>query len=433
MEDDKEYRLNEINEDEIKLPEKAPSKGKNKLTIILAIITVFLVLVIITMIIVYFLVLKKDDDLTDGTFLIYPEIQTSENNKIKNTFGTGGDHYIKDIGNINDGKDYEANDRDNFELCIPSNVLKNKKNYTTILLDIHGGAWIGGNKNEALKICEDDLYKNFIVATMSHTLLNGDYKEYNLFRIIDEIDATLKTLKNFLIEKGFQEDKLEVVMQGGSSGAHLCLLYSYMIKTPPIPIKMIINNVGPVTLDPQYFLQTKPEDPPLENIDPESIENAMKEGLLIHMNGSATGVDINNTLLIMLMNVWLGRIPYDSFNEIFANIETGELNTKSEKYIDLLNKANYGNPTTYVEKESVPTICLYGGKDFMDGVMQYPLLKKKFDEKNNDKIKLVYFKLGTHDIFANAEGDYGKKVRQQYNDTIHNFYQKYLDSYNKNK
>ena len=170
MEDDKEYRLNEINEDEIKLPEKAPSKGKNKLTIILAIITVFLVLVIITMIIVYFLVLKKDDDLTDRTFLIYPEIQTSENNKIKNTFGTGGDHYIKDIGNINDGKDYEANDRDNFELCIPSNVLKNKKNYTTILLDIHGGAWIGGNKNEALKICEDDLYKNFIVATMSHTL-----------------------------------------------------------------------------------------------------------------------------------------------------------------------------------------------------------------------------------------------------------------------
>lgn len=388
MEDDKEYRLNEVNEDEIKLLEKAPSKGKNKLTIILAIITVFLVLVIITMIIVYFLVLKKDDDLTDGTFLIYPEIQTSENNKIKNTFGTGGDHYIKDIGNINDGNDYEANDRDNFELCIPSNVLKNKKNYTTILLDIHGGAWIGGNKNEALKICEDDLYKNFIVATMSHTLLNGDYKEYNLFRIIDEIDATLKTLKNFLIEKGFQEDKLEVVMQGGSSGAHLCLLYSYMIKTPPIPIKMIINNVGPVTLDPQYFLQTKPEDPPLENIDPESIENAMKEGLLIHMNGSATGVAINNTLLIMLMNVWLGRIPYDSFNEIFANIETGELNTKSEKYIDLLNKANYGNPTTYVEKESVPTICLYGGKDFMDGVMQYPLLKKKFDEKTMIKLNL---------------------------------------------
>ena len=143
--------------------------------------------------------------------------------------------------------------------------MKHKTNYITILLDIHGGAWVMGNKNEALTLCKNDLYKNFI-ATMSHTLLNGQYKEYNLFRIIDEIEAALKTLKNFLIKKGFEENKLEVIMKGGSSGAHLCLLYSYMIKNPPIPIKMIINNVGPVTLDPQYFLQTKPNSPPLDNM-----------------------------------------------------------------------------------------------------------------------------------------------------------------------
>ena len=38
--------------------------------------------------------------------------------------------------------------------------------------------------------------KNFIIATMSHTLLNGQYKEFNVIRIIDEIDAVLRILKH---------------------------------------------------------------------------------------------------------------------------------------------------------------------------------------------------------------------------------------------
>ena len=83
--------------------------------------------------------------------------------------------------------------------------MEDKEKYITILLDIHGGAWIMGDKNEPSIFCKDDLYKDFIVATMSHTLLNGKYKEYNLFRIIDEIDAALKTLKNFLIKKVFKK------------------------------------------------------------------------------------------------------------------------------------------------------------------------------------------------------------------------------------
>ena len=58
------------------------------------------------------------------------------------------------------------------------------------------------------------------------------------------------------------------------------------------------------------------------------------------------------------MNAWLGKLPTDSFNEIFTNIATGELNTSNEKYIDLINKAKYGFPTSYAEKESVPTLCL---------------------------------------------------------------------------
>ena len=438
--EDPEYKLNEVDEDEIKLPKINSSKEK-RLTIILVIIIIFLSLVIIAGIVLYFTVLKKDDkenkedieSIEGELFYVLSDVKTSENNQIKNTFGVDGVHYIKDIGNINDGKNYDANDRDNFDLCIPKSVLKNKKKYTTILLDIHGGAWMMGNKNNAQELCKNDWFKNFIVVTMSHTLLNGHYLQYNLFRIMDEITAAIKTLKNILIKLGFEENKLEIVIQGGSSGAHLSLLYSYMIKNPPIPIKIIINNVGPVTLDPDYFWQTERGKEPLDNITKIDIENANAENRLIRMNGSYTGVACNNTVLIMCMNVWLGRRNTDSFSEIFLNNETMELNTSNEKYKELINKTRHGNPITYVTKESIPTICLYGGKDEMDGVMQYSLLEEKFNEHNNPNITLVYFKKGTHNVLTDAEGEYGEKIIARLNQVIKSNFQKYLDSYNKNK
>ena len=59
---------------------------------------------------------------------VFTEIKTSENNKIKNSFGTNGTNFIKDLGDINGRKDYEASDRDNFDLCIPYHVIENKTN-----------------------------------------------------------------------------------------------------------------------------------------------------------------------------------------------------------------------------------------------------------------------------------------------------------------
>ena len=101
---------------------------------------------------------------------------------------------------------------------------------------------------------------------------NGKYKEYNIFRIIDEITAVLSTLKRFLINKGFDGNKLELIIQGGSAGAHLSLLYSYMIKNSPIPIKFIFNGVAPISVNPDDFLTTLPGSEPLEDIGPEEIK-----------------------------------------------------------------------------------------------------------------------------------------------------------------
>lgn len=54
-----------------------------------------------------------------------------------------------------------------------------------------------------MDLCKAYESSGFLIATMSYTLSNGYYKEYNLFRIIDKIHAVLKTLKQFLIYKGY--------------------------------------------------------------------------------------------------------------------------------------------------------------------------------------------------------------------------------------
>ena len=155
MEEDFEYHLDDPGEN-IKI-EKALPKNK-KLIIALISIAIIQFLIIVIGIILYFtLGKKKENEEKDSNkeqdfpeVSLYINISTSENNMIKNSFKKGGENYIPEIGNLNNGNDYKENERDNFDLCIPKSVLQNKNNYKTIVLIIHGGGWVGGKKSDVL-------------------------------------------------------------------------------------------------------------------------------------------------------------------------------------------------------------------------------------------------------------------------------------------
>ena len=90
---------------------------------------------------------------------------------------------------------------------------------------------------------------------MGYTILMNKYEEANIFRMIDEITAAIKSIKKVLINNGFDGDKLELAISGGSAGGHLGLLYPYGFgKNSAIPIKFVINICGPVTLDDYYYI-----------------------------------------------------------------------------------------------------------------------------------------------------------------------------------
>ena len=54
-------------------------------------------------------------------------------------------------------------------------------------------------------MCEQYNSFGFMTAAMSYTLLNSGYTQFNIFRILDEITAVLKTLKNFLKKKNMMK------------------------------------------------------------------------------------------------------------------------------------------------------------------------------------------------------------------------------------
>ena len=257
---------------------------------------------------------------------------------------------------------------------------------------------------------------------MTYTIFNGTYKNTNMFRLIDEITYTMKAIKVFLKEKGFDENKFELVLGGGSAGGHLSMLYSYMIKNPPIPIKFIYDNVGPVTIDPKYFFFTKNNS--LENIEPEDIYKAFNENKLISIDNIPYGSDFK-IALISFMNLAIGRKFNTNFDKIFSDLKKAIINEASEEYKELLNKTAYAFPLIYVNKQSIPTLCIYGGQDEINGVTQYALLKKKFIENNNDKIELIYYKYGTHEVTDVKGKDYEKAYDKEF-EVFYNYSQKYF-------
>lgn len=312
-------------------------------------------------------------------------ISYPKTNIIINSFKEKGENFNKIIGNVNNGKDYLKNERNIYNLFIPYSSLKNKDNYNGIILFIHGGAWVFGQKENIEYLCSRYSKCGYITAEMNHTLLVEKYEDSNIFRILDEITACIGSIKEELKGRGFNEDKLELAIGGYSSGAHIALLYGYSIKNIPIPLKFLIDFVGPITLDPKYWYKIKDSKDILESIESEDIEKAFKEEKLVKA--------LDDNILVGLMNAFIGKKYTEE--ELKEMVENKKIKESNEKYKELYNKVKYAFPTTYINSKTVPTLCQYGGNDSVIGVCHYSYLKK-ISQQHGNKIVNVYMKNSGH-------------------------------------
>ena len=73
-------------------------------------------------------------------------------------------------------------------------------------------AWMSGTKEEMDPFFFFYNQQGYISATVQYTLLNSTHKDFNIFKMLDEITACIKAIKKYLINLGFSGDKLKLVI-----------------------------------------------------------------------------------------------------------------------------------------------------------------------------------------------------------------------------
>ncbi len=136
---------------------------------------------------------------------------------------------------------YGSHERQILDLAIP----KNNDGEVGLILFIHGGAWIAGDKDGYKDAVSDCANREGIAAAA----INYRYidESVSVLDILDDIDAALSAIKEKAEKKGISINK--VLLTGSSAGAHLSMLYAYSRKdTAPVTPAAVVSYSGPTDL-----------------------------------------------------------------------------------------------------------------------------------------------------------------------------------------
>lgn len=130
---------------------------------------------------------------------------------------------------------YGTYDRNVMDVYLPANRTK----ATAFLVNIHGGAWTQGDKKFDTPLSEYLLSQGIAVANLNYRYAN--YADTHLPELLEDIDNVVKYLSEHSGEWNTRKEGFSI--SGGSSGAHVSMMYAYT-KNPDI--KALIERCGPV-------------------------------------------------------------------------------------------------------------------------------------------------------------------------------------------
>ena len=340
----------------------------------------------------------------------------NEEGKIVNTYKAGGVN--ENQFHVNGDQDYVGDpDENNYDLYVPNTAKRNDKHL--VMLFIHGGAWVGGFKTDMNQYVYEFANQGYITATIKYTLLNKnsllaegtDNPELSLFRDLDEIDACITSIKANLAKLGFDTSKTQLAIGGGSSGAHLTMLYAYSRgQKSALPIKFLLNAVGPTDITPETWMKFKAnEDVILEDanaLTKSSIDTQRTALNLETLNISFEGIDLKwNEYQTMRVANGMCGFPYSSAEIAAASDSSKEEITSANAASDAMTVGeNSGEKllsvTHWITSENkIPIICAYAGKDRVVGINQYATLQGALESAGYEKgtnFEFVYFKTAGH-------------------------------------
>lgn len=231
---------------------------------------------------------------------------------------------------------YGEHERQRLDISLP----KEKSGTVGLILFIHGGAWVSGDKS----VYSDELDKWSKVYGYAAAAINYRYVSAECFvdDLTDDIALSLIKIKEFAAKKGYNIKK--AMLTGSSAGGHLSLLYAYKYAdTSAIKPVAVADYCGPTDLtDDNYYVGEQPL-PYLE-----------------------------------LFSLLCG----DSFDE--ENYLTHE---KKEKMLA-------ASPVSYVNEKTVPTLICHGNADNIVPYSNAVALKAKLDECGVPNDFVTYNKSG---------------------------------------
>lgn len=141
---------------------------------------------------------------------------------------------------------YGTHERHTLDLYIPAD-----KESVGLVLMIHGGAWIGGDKSAYSGEMERVLGMGYAVASVNYRYISEDV---DLIDVTDDIQLAVAKIKSLSEKRGVEINKM--VLTGGSAGGHLSMLYAYSRdEVSAIKPVAVLDYCGPTDLsdDAYYF------------------------------------------------------------------------------------------------------------------------------------------------------------------------------------
>ena len=93
---------------------------------------------------------------------------------------------------------YGSREHNTYDLYLPHDAAS--KDSLALMLFIHGGSWLGGDKTDHNGDCYKWVQKGYATASMNYSLLTEEGTSF--LTMLDEIEACIRHIKSFAEEKG---------------------------------------------------------------------------------------------------------------------------------------------------------------------------------------------------------------------------------------
>lgn len=274
------------------------------------------------------------------------------------------------IGTLYSDISYGGEESNKFDLYVPKD--NSKKTYGLVVY-LHAGGFTSGDKVEDKSILAWLCSKGYVAAGINYTLRTED-NDKSVYSQSMEIKKAIPKVIEAAEKQGYKIDGL--TMSGGSAGGALAMLYAYRdAEESPVPVKLMFEMVGPSS----YFV----EDWGIYGLDQDTDESRSAAAGLFSVMG---GVELTKEMI------------------------------KDGSYLGLMKPIS---AYTYINKNSVPSVLLYGTHDKVQPYKGVRHLESALKDNGVD-YKLFVAEHSGHGV----QND--NKVMKEYMETVDEYLDKYM-------